>query len=160
MPRPCTVCQHPARGEIDHALVQGTAYRRISKDYSLTEAATRRHALAHLPAMLSKAQQVAEVAGADALLADVRDLHGRAVAILDKAEDADSWGAALGAIREARQCLELLGKLQGRIDDSPKIAVLIQSPEWMTVRATLLSALAPYPAARQATVEALSRVGA
>lgn len=159
MPRHCTVCQHPERMAIDAALVSGTAYRTIANAYGLTDAATRRHALTHLPVTLVKAQDAAEVAGADALLAEVRDLHNRAVAILGQAESAGSWGAALASIREARQCLELLAKLQGQLDESPKVAVLVQSPEWLTVRTVLLAALAPYPEAKQAVAEALSRVG-
>jgi len=49
---------------------------------------------------------------------------------------------------------QLLAKLLGQLDERPQINVLM-APEWLQVRAALLTALAPYAEARQAVAAAL-----
>ncbi len=63
------------------------------------------------------------------------------------------------AIGEARRNLELLAKLIGQLDTRPTFNLLI-APEWLAVRTVLLSALAPYPAARAAVAGWLAELGA
>jgi hypothetical protein len=74
MPRRCSVCTHPDRENIDEALVGATAisakYRDISED------ALGRHKANHLPSKLVMAEKAKEVAQADSLLDQVRDLQG------------------------------------------------------------------------------------
>ena len=152
---PCSVCVDPRRDEIERALVSGQPDTRVSASFrELSADAIRRHREAHLPARLLKAREVAEVAQADALLEQVRTLHRRALAILDASESAGDLRTALGGIREARGCLELLGRLEGELPE-PTIAVLV-SPAWLELRDRILRALEPYPKARQAVAEALS----
>ncbi|CAN5309012.1 hypothetical protein BH24GEM2_BH24GEM2_17950 [soil metagenome] len=55
--------------------------------------------------------------------------------------------------------LQLLGKLLGELKEGATVNVLI-APEWLQVRAVLLSELAPYPEARQAVAAALARTDA
>ena len=98
-------------------------------------------------------------ATADDLLAQVRSLQGRALAILDRAEKAGDLRTALGAIREARGNLELLAKLLGELNDAPQVNILV-NPEWVSVRGVLLGALGPYPDARAAVAGALASLGA
>src|ERR671913_2643141 len=128
MPRSCTVCEHPKREIIDRELVGGASNRSVASLYDVSEAAVRRHKANHLPAKLVMAQQAEEVAQADDLLQQVRDLQGRALAILGKAEAAGDLRTALGAIREARGNLELLAKLLGELDERPVVNVDV-SPE-------------------------------
>ena len=153
MPRLCAICQHEQRRDIDKALVTGGAYPLIAAKYGVSQDSVRRHK-GHLPARLVKAQDAAEVAEADDLLAQVRTLQTRALGILDTAEGTGQLMAALGAIREARGCLELLAKLLGELDERPQINVLV-SPEWHQVRGVLLTTLQPYPDARAAVAGAL-----
>ena len=68
----------------------------------------------------------------------------------------------MGAIREARGNLELLGKLTGElrergIQPAPQntVNVLVTSPEWLKIRNVIARALQPFPEARAAVVEAL-----
>lgn len=118
--------------------------------------ALERHKANHLPAALVQAQAAADVARADTLLDQVRDLRRRALAILQQAEQGHDLRAALLAIREARGNLELLAKLLGELkDQAPAVNVLIASPEWLDFRERLLDALEPYDDARVAVVEAL-----
>ncbi len=56
---------------------------------------------------------------------------------------------ALAVLKELRSLLELLGKATGELDTRPVTVVnLMQAPEWLAVRAVVLSALAAYPDAR------------
>jgi hypothetical protein len=152
------VCAHPARLEIDATLAAGEAFRGIARRFAVSPDAVERHAKAHLPAAMTRASEAAAVAHGDDLLAQVRELQGRALGILDKAEGCGKLTAALGAIREARGCIELLGKLAGALNDGTTVNVLV-SVEWHSTRRTLLAALAPFPEARIAAAAALESIG-
>jgi len=155
VPRSCTVCSHPKREEIDRALVEGVSAAEISGRYrTLGERAVRRHRSNHLPAKLVMAEKAAEVAEADDLLEQVGDLQRRALAILDRAEEAGELRTALSAIREARGNLELLAKLLGELDERPVVNLNVSS-EWLELRAVIVTALEPHPEAMSAVVGAL-----
>jgi hypothetical protein len=110
MPRKCAICTHADKEAIDEALVGDASNRSVASLYDVSEAAVRRHKANHLPAKLVMAEKAAQVAQADNLLEQVRDLQERAYGILDKAEGAGDLRTALGAIREARGNLELLAR--------------------------------------------------
>jgi hypothetical protein len=110
MPRTCTLCSHPDRPAIDAALVSGTPFRNIAERHGVSVGALFRHQ-DHLSAALLHAREIEQVAQADDLLAQVRDLQRRTLRILDGAERAGDRRTALAAIREARRNLELLGRL-------------------------------------------------
>ena len=59
--------------------------------------------------------------------------------------------------REARGCVELLGKLAGQLKDSPTINVILM-PEWRQLQAAVLAALEPHAEARLAVASALSEL--
>ena len=159
MPRSCTVCSHPKREEIDRALVEGVSAAEISGRYrTLGERAVRRHRSNHHPAKLVMAEKAAEVAEADDLLEQVGDLQRRALAILDRAEEAGELRTALSAIREARGNLELLAKLLGELDERPVVNLNVSS-EWLELRAVIVTALEPHPEAMSAVVGALEGAG-
>jgi hypothetical protein len=159
MPRSCTVCTHPDRTEIDEALVGGVSSAEIAGRYrTIGERAIRRHRTNHVPETLAKAHEAEEVARADSLLEQVRELQERALEILDKAEEAGELRTALGAIREARGNLELLARLLGELDERPTVNLSI-SPEWLELRAVIVTALEPHPEALRAVVGALESGG-
>jgi hypothetical protein len=142
--------------DIDTALADSaTKLRGIARTHRLSEDAVFRHKTAHLPAALSKAQEVEEVARADNLLDRVENLQARTLAILETAEETDELRTALGAIREARSNVELLAKLLGELDERPVANVVLIAPE---VRAVIVRALEPFPAARVAVAAALGEL--
>jgi hypothetical protein len=157
MPRTCTICAHDKRPAIDEALVARKPFRTIADQYSVSKTALIRHHDDHLPTALVKAQAAREAADADALLAQVVDLRDKAFGIFDKAEGSDDLRAAVGAIREARGCVELLAKLAGELKDAPTVNIVV-SAEWLTVQAAVLMALAPHPEARLAVAGALGDI--
>jgi hypothetical protein len=158
MPRRCTVCDHPESHSIDEALVSGAPYRTVAKRFVLSESAVYRHKIEHLPSHLLKAKEVEEAARADDLLEQVRNLQGHALDILERAEKAGDLRTALAAISQARDNLELLGKLAGELDERPVVNLNV-SPEWLELRAVIVGALEPHPAAHGAVLRALEGVG-
>jgi hypothetical protein len=104
-----------------------------------------------------QARTAEEVAQADDLLEQVRQLQGSALAILSRAEEAGDLRSALGAIKEARDNAALLAKVLGALDERP-VNVLI-SPEWIELRTVIVGALEPYSAARGAVLRAIEGAG-
>lgn len=90
----CTVCRHPARAEIDKALIGGEPVRVVASRYvtqrgrSLGHMALYRHKDECLPATLAKAQDSAALASADALMAELRRCMARVNLLFDAC---DRW---------------------------------------------------------------------
>ena len=83
-------------------------------------------------------------------------LHLKEIAsALLKTEEAEDWRAATGAIREARGCLELLGKLAGELQQEGQTINVIVSPQWVELRTTIIEALEPHPDAKSTVLRAL-----
>ncbi len=158
MPRTCTICEHPERETIDRALVGETSNLSVSSLFGVSESAVRRHKGNHLPATLARAKEAEELAHADDLLADVRDLQARTLAILEAVEGTREHRIALSAIREARSNLELVAKLLGELDERPVVNLNV-SAEWLELRAVIVGALEPYSDARGAVLRAIEGPG-
>ncbi len=118
----------------------------------------RRHKANHLPAKLVMAEKASEVAEADNLLGQVRDLQQSTLDILAEAEQSKQYRTALSAIREARGNLELLAKLLGELDERPVVNLNV-SPEWLELRAVIVGALEPHRDARGAVLAAIEGAG-
>jgi len=154
MANKCQVCVHPEVKAIDEAIVNGVRMRELVEQYGLSRGSLYRHKNKHLPKAIVKAQEVKEVAVADSLLGQVKDLQAKTLGILSRHEGKNDR-IALSAIREARSNLDLLGRILGEIDDSPKVAVLVANPEWVHLRTLIIEALEPYPEAKRAVVYAI-----
>lgn len=164
MPRVCTVCQRDDREEIDRALMQPVPIRRIAQDTGLSETALRRHRDNHVAREVARAEQrraaraqavAAEVVErgerlGDDLLATLRELTARALAILRDAEADGDRRVALEAIGKARAVLETVARVEGQIQSAPVTNVLVASPEWLALRARILRALQAHPEALDA----------
>ncbi len=155
MPRTCTICTHPERAAIDAALIAGEPYRNIAERHGVSVGALFRYKSDRLPAALVHAKEAEQVVHADDLLAQVRDLQRRTLGILNSAEETGDRRTALAAIREARGCIELFGRLAGELSDGATVNVIL-SPEWTRLRAVIIGALAPYPDARLAVAARLA----
>lgn len=162
MGRTCSVCAHEDRQEIDEALVSGTPYRDIAGRTGLTTSALSRHRSDHISAALQSVVVERDADAAASLLDRVEDLIGRTERILSASEESGKVAQALGAVRELRALLELLGKASGELKPDGLIQVLnVQtSPEWLQIRQVLLAALAPHPEARVAVAGALAELEA
>ena len=88
--------------------------RSIAGRQGLSATALRRHKVAHL----ARAQEAQEIVQADSLLEKVGALLARTDAIYAESVANGDMRLALSAIREKRDCLELLGKVTGELDGS------------------------------------------
>lgn len=158
MPRVCTICTHAERHDIERSLLKGDALRGLSALYRVSEDALARHRDKHLPEKLVQATQAAEVANANNLLDQVRNLQSRALVILSQAEQAGDLRTALQAIREARSNLELLARLVGELQEGQTVNLLV-SPDWLRLRNLILLALQDLPEARLAVARAIEGGG-
>ena len=161
MGRVCTICTNPEREAIDAALVSGMKYSAVARQYSVGSESVRRHHDAHLSPALAAMAAEREAEAAAGLVGQVRQLVCRADELYEAAVLDGKVSNALAALREMRGSLELLGKATGELDDRPQVTInLMQSPEWLAVRAALFAALAAYPEARQAVAGRLLQLEA
>src|SRR5262249_42674576 len=121
--RACTICSHPRVLEINEALVQREAYRRVSKRFGASESAMFRHQQQHLPATMIDAKDAVEVGQVDSLMEKVRQLELEARRLGKKAEDAGDFRGAMAAVRELVRIVELLAKLQGELREPSGMSV-------------------------------------
>lgn len=159
--RPCTICGHRDRAEIDRQIVAGASLPAISSNFGVTTKSLTRHRDNHVPtaAMQRGLQAVAagEALHGAALLGKASSLLRTAEAIMSAALADQDHRTALQAIREAGRMVEICAKLTGDIDPSTTINLTL-APQWVTIQTTILAALAPHPVARQAVVAALEGV--
>ena len=156
MPR-CTICLHPQLHEIEQALITSQSFRAVAVRFGTSATALFRHKQDHLPVALLSAQKAGAVAHGDSLLEQVRALQTKTLTILARVEAAGQLTIALQAVREARGCLELLAKLLGELNHGPTVNILL-APEWQRLRSTIITALAPFPEARQAVTHTVQRI--
>lgn len=155
----CKVCRHAQRAAIERELLKGSTLRQVAERFAVSYSSLHRHRVnGHISATLARATDELETFEAVGLAAELNDLKTRTRGILDRAEAADDLRSALGAVRELRGLLELVAKIEGRLS-SGGVAVIIASPEWSTLRAVIVAALADHPAARSAVLMAVSELG-
>lgn len=87
MPRICTICTHEKKEEIDKALINNESLRNIAKRFNLSSAAVNRHKV-HLPATLTKAKDVQEIAQADNVMGELKRCMTRINLLFDAC---DRW---------------------------------------------------------------------
>jgi hypothetical protein len=140
--------------------------------YDVSPDAVERHRQ-HVPISLTRAREAREAAAADTLLAlvnarlDKAERHvqlaegliGRAVGAEDLRAAIAGVQAATTANREARECLTLLAKLRGELDERPTINVTV-SAEWVEIRSAPMETLPPFPEACAAVVARLASLEA
>jgi hypothetical protein len=154
----CSVCTHPERDAIERALLDGETLRSIGDRFGLSKDAVSRHK-PHIGTALVKAQEIKEVARADSLLDQVKDLNRRALRILERAEERGDVRECCAAIRECRGVLELLAKVAGEIPpEGSTIVNIMMNPEWVQIQTTILQVLEPYPEAKVQLAERLAEV--
>lgn len=112
--RPCTVCEHPARAQIDDDLACGVRFRAIASRYSLaSHENVRRHAASHLAADLAPAAQD-DIFTPEGLRKALRGLTERMTRLCDEIEVSDPKDAHKPAAT-LLQCLKLAGQITGEL---------------------------------------------
>jgi hypothetical protein len=168
MGRKSKIEAHPQSEEIIKRLASGEEYSKIVESFpDIRYQDLDYYAQNKLPDLLSKSKDLkaladeieqADIHKGDSYLQLVIGLQKKALDALEQQnaqEDPKSWAMIS---REARGYLELLGKALDRIRDAPPVQVnILVNPEWIALRTTIISALEPYPEAREAVVHAIRK---
>lgn len=167
MARPCTVCNHPRRGEIDAAIAAKRTSRTIGSEYNVSKAAVLRHK-PHIADMIAEIEARAIDATDDAV-ATLRDarrgpldaaaqlarLVNETWEIFEAAKQAQERRLALQALAEQRANVRLVAELAGEVPTQGTAQVLL-STEYAVLAGVLERELVAYPDARLAISTALS----
>lgn len=158
--RPCTICGHPERAEIERRLLAGEAYRKCAGTFGTTAQSLTRHrnkCMARSVVVAAEREQQRVVEEHDAgLLGQVRDLHKKALVLMARAYNAGDLRTAISGISAATKLLELQGKFLGQI--APTTINVLVTAEFKTIQVAILAALDDHPAAKQAVLRALERI--
>jgi hypothetical protein len=116
----CSICDHNERPAIETELLRRTACAKIAERYNVSWSAVWRHGQ-HLErsAILSDASIKTPV------MTRLENLMVRLDSICAKATKSKEWNAAVLALREVRNCLELLAKMQGLISQGSRIQLAV-----------------------------------
>jgi hypothetical protein len=149
MSRTCTVCQSPARLEVDRRIVAGVPFRVISSEFELSKSAIERHAGDHVSAMVSRSRDLEQVLNADVLVSELRTLREVALGILEEARADGQHAIALSAIQRLEKQSELVARLLGELVDRQRIESvnLVFTERWLKLRMRLVEALRRFPEA-------------
>jgi hypothetical protein len=156
--RTCTACKHPSRDAINAALLGTESLRKIAARWSVSKTALLRHKAAHLPTAIVKAAAIEEEISGGKLLDRLMLLNRETASILLEARTADTKDnqLALKAIARVERQLLLEGQLLAEMKEDPPLDLTL-APEWQNLRAAVLLALEPHPAARAAVLQAIER---
>ena len=168
----CTICAHPRRADIEHAFVSGLGRPAVAKKFGVDAQAAYRHFKNHLspvqkaeiltattrlnPADLERLR----VTESESLLSNLVGQRARLLEDGDNARAADDVNAAVRVEGAIRENLALTGKLLGAIIQKHEVSHtnLLVSPDYIQLRAALVTALKPYPEAALAVGQALRRM--
>jgi hypothetical protein len=115
----------------------------------------------HIPASIAKAEEAKQIAKGEDLLKWTKGILGKAVSYMNQAEAAGDLRTACSAIREARGCVELLGKVTGELGPNSQLNVQVNvpsmrdAPEWNT----FIRIIEKYPAIKAELNQALLESG-
>ena len=160
MSRTCTVCKHPSRDAINAAILGTDSLRTIASRWSVSKTALLRHKTDHLPAAIVKAAEVEEAISGGRFLDRLTALNRETLSILQEPRTGRTKDGplALKAITRAEKQLLIEGQLLAEMKKDPAVD-LTQAPERVSLRAAILVALEPHPAARAAVINAIEREG-
>ena len=159
---------HPQSEEIIRRLASGEKNPEIVRDFpEIKDDDLDYYRENKLPVKLSKSKDLqaladeiesADVHKGDTYLQLVIGLQKKALDALEQQnakEDPKSWAMVS---REERGYVELMGKALDRIREAPPAQItIINNPEWVELRTLIITALEPYPDARQAVVNVIHK---
>lgn len=168
MGRKSKIEAHPQSEEIIRRLASGEDYSNIVQDFQdITWFDLDYYQKNKLPKIISKSKDLktladeiesADVHKGDTYLQLVIGLQKKALDALEQQnakEDPKSWAMVS---REARGYVELMGKALDRIREAPPAQItIINNPEWVELRTLIITALEPYPEAREAVVHVIHK---
>lgn len=155
MPKTCTICEDPRRDEFDRRARIEDNIAKIAQDFALSYDAFYRHVKGnHHIREVTAIPTTAELATSEDIYNEIEKWHTEAKDLQSTAKRSGDIKTALLGLEKALKCLELMLKIHGQIHDGPQITI-INNPQWIELRTLIISALEPYPQAREAVVHAI-----
>jgi hypothetical protein len=169
---PCTVCESKNRAAIEIGIVHRVPARVLAARFGVSKDAVHRHSKSHLTptqrAALLTAQRPATAVDLEALrTTESGGLLSQLVAQRARLQQSSDLALEMGDVRAAVAAegaitgnLALVGKLLGQLvqrHDVRHTSVLL-SPDYLALRAALITALKPFPEAAKAVGAALYRL--
>ncbi len=169
----CKICTHPDRGRLDLLLARSVSAVQIAaKVPGVSVHALHRHRARHLPQetlQRLKAQSLRALVGKNVSLAEIRDSEHETLLQTIIALRAEVQGLISQAIYDGNltTASSLIGRLTDLLALSARIVgevtsgqttynqSIVVSPEYLKLRAVLIKALLPHPAAKRDVARAL-----
>jgi hypothetical protein len=173
----CTVCKHEHRALIEATRIAGASLDTISAKYGVSRDAVHRHManhvdddvraeyLAAVPLKELAAKAAAEGLSVLEYLSLIRSTLVRQMQLASSVNDRNGVATVARTLNETlRQIGAITGEMGAlaarNINITNNVAVLHEHPEFVRLRSGLMRALAPFPDARAAAVEALRSLDA
>jgi hypothetical protein len=86
--RVCTICTHAQRDAIEAAIVAGTSYRVISRQFGVSHDAVQRHAISHIALHIQQSQKAKEEVAALDIAQQLQVINSVSLIILQEARSA------------------------------------------------------------------------
>lgn len=122
MGRPCTVCSHPQRQQIDAALLEHAAgYRILASRFGVSKPSLQRHVETHLRGMIQQSEELRRMLATDNLTDNLAKWHRRMERQYRKADAAGNVPNTVATARagiaaiEAFSRIGALGELEQRV---------------------------------------------
>jgi len=170
----CQGCKHLERARIERLLAAGASIKGTARKFAIDSHALRRHWINHV----STEARAAYIAGAGAtkdqleeIVADeslalidhyriVRSSLYKGFGVASEVGDSNSLALLAGRLHENfRDC----GRLTGELQRGPLLNIqnnVLVNPDYLKAIARIVSAVAPYPEAREAIIAALRELDA
>jgi hypothetical protein len=163
-------CRHPRVADLNRDLVRGEKINAVARKYGLHPDAVHRHSKDHLTE-----EQRREIAveikrdRAQAVATELNDerldisntyeaLARRVERLITKAEEEGNHGLALASMEGLRKVLHDIATMQGKLAQQLTVQVsLMESREWIELRAILETIFRDHPAAGQAFLDQARR---
>ena len=168
----CTICNHPARPQIDLGIATGLSKRAIAQRFKVSRDAVWRHSQAHLTAEVRAAlstrllqregdmRRILLEEGTGVVEA-LKAIRGPLFGLFLVAIDIGDAKAAAALAARLHESLALAAKLTGELVPNTGVSItnVLLSPDFQRLRAELMRALEHHPDARAEVATIFRRAG-
>jgi len=159
MSKPCRICSHPERDDIDQAILSGVSYRSLTEQYGISAGTIARHKEGgHITQALVQAKQVQEITRSADLLDMTMSLLNEAQDIVEESRQEGDRRTALDGIGKITNILKLLMAVNLALSDRQAKTSVTTDPEFQRVMSVIMEELDPYPEVRERISTRLSEV--
>ena len=153
----CSICKDPRVEEINSRIASQEKLADISREFAVSEDALGRHKEKCIINALAASPNTKDIINGDNLLDQLQAARAKAIELLDMAiaaGDTKVYGPPSSYLSEIRQQIKLWAELEGRLAAQPQVNI-INNPQWIELRTVILTALDPFPEAKEAIVRAI-----